>query len=360
MTGALALERSEGPGAPPAERPTISVFVTAHDRRNYLRGAVENLLGQTLPRARFEILVVKNYADPEIDSFLEAQGIEHWVTSAGPLAEKLLEALTRSQGRVLTFLEDDDRYLPERLATIEAAFESDPSLGFYRNGFEVIDEAGQPYVGRLPDAVRASYESTRDLVVRDAEKDRDYPNLLGALPDFNTSTMALRRDLLESVVPYFHRIAVGVDRFLFHTAVLTPCTIRLDRRRWTLYRIHPGNTGLIALAGAARVERSDRIMANDRVDEAVLYDLLRNSPRHAARHELEARRVVLAIYDLLRRPLADRREMARLLRHLPEYRHSRPVQVNHLLALEGLVYLASPAAARRLHRRHLATSLGVG
>jgi glycosyltransferase involved in cell wall biosynthesis len=333
--------------------PFLSVIVTAHDRRRYLKEAVESLLRQTISRTRFEVLVVKNFEDAEIDGFLQARKVEHWVTSAVPLAAKILEAFGRSRGRVVAFLEDDDLYLPQRLATVEEAFLRDPELGFFRNGFDVIDEEGRPFTGWLPDALRTSRDAAPDLSVRDAEKDPQYRRLVDCFPDFNTSTMAIRRDLFESVVPILRRGEWGVDRFLFYAALAGSGSLRLDHRRLTLYRVHPENTGILSQSRSDRLRRVDRILANERASEAVIYELVRRSPRKAARHEVEGRRLVGEAYLLLGQPPSDRRRMAGILGRLPRYRDTQPVRANRRLALEGLVYLLFPGLARGLHRRRL-------
>jgi glycosyltransferase involved in cell wall biosynthesis len=46
------------------------VVVLAHDRRQYLKGAVASIVGQDLERSEFEIIVVKNFLDPAIDEYL--------------------------------------------------------------------------------------------------------------------------------------------------------------------------------------------------------------------------------------------------------------------------------------------------
>jgi glycosyltransferase involved in cell wall biosynthesis len=359
------LDESEPPsrgsaGVPPAHSdtgpPELSVLVTAHDRRTYLKGAVENLLAQSLPRPRFEVLVVKNYADTEIDDYLDRVHVEHWVTDTQPLSGKLLEAIARAHGRVLCFLEDDDRYVPDRLAVVESAFRADPKLVFFRNGFETIDAAGRPYRGWLPPAIRTSQESAVDRVCREGEKESVYRALAGALPDFNTSTMAIRRDCIEPVAADFRRIVSGVDRFLFCAAYVARGTMRFDRRRLTEYRVHGANTGIRGPGGPETLARVERLLANDRVDEQVLYELLRASDRIAARHDLEGRLLVNEIYGWLGGPPTDRRRVAGLLRRLPGYRDTQSVRANRRLGLEAFAYLVTPAGARRIHRRRLAGS----
>lgn len=359
MSAAKNEAAAEEPGTPSpprfaaAAQPFLSVVVTAHDRRAYLRGAIESLLAQSLAPDRFEVLVVKNYADPTLDRFLLASGTNHWVTKAGPLSQKLIEALGRARGRVVTFLEDDDLYAPERLAAVESAFRAEPGLGFFRNGFEAIDETGRRYGGPLPDALRRSREGACDLLVREPEKEAEYRRLVDGLPDFNTSTMAIRRDLLEQVLPLFARIGSGADRFLFCTALALPCSLRFDRRPLTRYRVHGGNTGVMTAGESDRLGLVDRIMASNRADEPVLYELLRRSPRRLAAHDCEGRMLVNEIYAELRDRSVDRRRMARLLRGLPAHRDTPSVRANRRLVLEGLAYLLFPSTARRVHRRRL-------
>ena len=50
--------------------PKISIIVTAFNRREFLRNAIESILKQTLDRAQFEIIVTKNFSDAAIDDYL--------------------------------------------------------------------------------------------------------------------------------------------------------------------------------------------------------------------------------------------------------------------------------------------------
>jgi Glycosyl transferase family 2. len=51
-------------------QPYISVIVTAYNRRRYLPFALRSLEAQTLPRDRFEVIVVKNFDDKESDDII--------------------------------------------------------------------------------------------------------------------------------------------------------------------------------------------------------------------------------------------------------------------------------------------------
>jgi len=55
-------------------QPYISVIVTAYDRRRYLPFTLRSLEAQTLPRDRFEVIVVKNFDDKESDNIISRNG----------------------------------------------------------------------------------------------------------------------------------------------------------------------------------------------------------------------------------------------------------------------------------------------
>ena len=52
-------------------RPFISV-VTAYSRREFLKYAVKSVINQTLDKSLYEIIVVKNFRDPEVDHTVES------------------------------------------------------------------------------------------------------------------------------------------------------------------------------------------------------------------------------------------------------------------------------------------------
>ena len=68
-----------------SKNPFISVVVTAYDRKEFILEAVKSVIDQTLDRSRYEIIVVKNYLDPEIDKFLGGNDVFNIYTDEKPL-----------------------------------------------------------------------------------------------------------------------------------------------------------------------------------------------------------------------------------------------------------------------------------
>jgi glycosyltransferase involved in cell wall biosynthesis len=102
--------------------PYISVIVTAYDRKKYLLGAVKSALNQTLPRDRYEVIVVKNFRGDFIDSKLEEWGVTNLYSESVGLGAKVYEALQVAKGDVTSPLEDDDEFLPGKLGAVYEAF----------------------------------------------------------------------------------------------------------------------------------------------------------------------------------------------------------------------------------------------
>ena len=55
----------------------ITVIITAYDRKKFILNAVKSALNQKIPESNYELIVVKNYNDKTIDSFLDKNGIKN-------------------------------------------------------------------------------------------------------------------------------------------------------------------------------------------------------------------------------------------------------------------------------------------
>lgn len=213
--------------------PTVSVVLLAHHRAEYLPAAIASVMAQTLPRGEFEVLVAKNFGEPVLDRRLQEQGAVLVDASADPLGGKLAAALARARAPLVTFLEDDDLYAPDRLARVRAAFE-DPELGYYHNATQLIDRSG----GSAPGSFRT--ESRRDLSVSRTDRSPgSVRRLLRASAYFNLSSIAVRREALAPAQRYLALTNLTCDNLLFYSALVAPYGLRTDAAPLTYYRLHP-------------------------------------------------------------------------------------------------------------------------
>ena len=86
----------------------ITVIITAYDRKKFILNAVKSVLNQKIQEGNYELIVVKNYNDRTIDSFLDKNGIKNIYSPDKSLGGKLNQAIKISTGEIIAFLEDDE------------------------------------------------------------------------------------------------------------------------------------------------------------------------------------------------------------------------------------------------------------
>ena len=123
------------------KKPYISVIITAHNSKDFLKDAINSLLNQTLDRSFFEIIIVKNFDDHEIDDQIEENKIIKFKARDDSLiGEDLAIGIENAKGEIISFLDDDDVFLPYKLTNVINEFVKDPKLIYYKNNLKVIDK----------------------------------------------------------------------------------------------------------------------------------------------------------------------------------------------------------------------------
>lgn len=227
-----------------ADGPEVAVIVGDYSRRVYIRSALRSLSDQTLPRARFELVVTKNYRDPELDRDLAAVGATVLFDEEPRIGRWLRRAVDACRAPIVTFLDDDDEFEPDRLRRVIEVFTRYPDLGFYRNRVTVIDAEGRavPREGWRPHEADEALDRLGAIYVPLEEKARLFSLATQeAHVTFNTSSMALRRELLDGDLGEAFEATQLEDLYLFLSGVLAPRSVFLDDRRLTRFRYYAGN-----------------------------------------------------------------------------------------------------------------------
>ncbi|MCW1311663.1 MAG: glycosyltransferase family A protein, partial [Candidatus Rehaiarchaeum fermentans] len=127
------------------KKPYISVIITAHNREKYLKEAIESVLNQTLNRSLYEIIVVKNFENQEIDELIRKNEIINLKSESNSLiGEDLALGIEKAKGEIICFLEDDDLFYPNKLEYVYNLFNNVKNLGYYKNNYFPINEQGEP------------------------------------------------------------------------------------------------------------------------------------------------------------------------------------------------------------------------
>ncbi len=331
------------------EDPEIAVVVGAYRRERYLLDAVRSVLAQDLLRDRYEVVVVKDFANETVDRFLREHGVPALLNDEPRTGAWLLNAVHATRAPILAFLDDDDEFEPGRLAHVLATFRDHPEVGFYRNRVRVMDERGLAVSVERWRTVEtdAEFDATGPVLVRpDRKADLFDIAVARSFSTFNLSTMAARRDVLSGAFAERFAQAQLPDLALFVLAAVGPWGFYLDDQRLTRYRVFSGNvTGQVNwLKHASEAHRDLGAFAKERgrAEFAVWLD------RQADHYErlYHGGRVVESVASN-----ATRRAVASLatqyVRFLGGHPKERALTLDVLgAALYGLGYLVAPSMAR--------------
>jgi glycosyltransferase involved in cell wall biosynthesis len=231
--GAVSVKESSRP-AP--NEPTVSVIISAWKREAFWREAVRSVVDQSTPAD--EVIVVKT-PGPD-DAPRRGENVRILVVPESlSIGGMYAEALGRSSGRVIAFLDDDDRYKPSKIQAVKTAFLKEPGLALYRH--ELIPVGVD---GTTP--LLESYRSRKPV--------DSYTRVDPFAPDafatwlrvsqrlrYCISTMAVRRGVLERYLPILPQMVGSTDNFLT-LAAMSQGTLIFDPDAHVLTRVHPANT----------------------------------------------------------------------------------------------------------------------
>ena len=168
----------------------ISVIVTAHDRRSYLRMAADSVRNQTLNKEFFRIIDLKNFEDDYIDSIDDENFVV--VNMEGTIGEYLSTGIKKSKGDIICFLDDDDEFYPNKLQKVSDVFKAHPYLGYYHNSFKIIDRKEKPLKKHF-----GYKQRKRDIIISEQQNKEKYLFKLSKFSGtFNLSCVSVRRSIL--------------------------------------------------------------------------------------------------------------------------------------------------------------------
>ncbi|MCI4353952.1 MAG: glycosyltransferase [Thermoplasmata archaeon] len=258
--------------------PSVSVVVVAFDRRRYIVQAVRSALAQSLPRAEYEIIVITNFADPELELVAAREGITILQRTNPLQGSWIVEAADLARSDILAFLDDDDLFLPDKLRVVSGAFAADPRLTFFHNGIEYLrGEGGDPRTPRVPSALPGPSVGPRTF---DADLARP-AELLAAFAaggSFNLSSIAVRTGAVRRARPALAKVRAASSAFLFYAAWAYGGRVLLDPTVLTRYRIHEYNASGTGVTDASlRWRRLASLAPSLAADAGVILDLIRSS-----------------------------------------------------------------------------------
>jgi len=299
--------------------PFISVIVTAYRRRQYLYNALLSVKAQTLPRDKYEVIVVKDFEDPQVDNLIKEMGWRSVYSDEEYQGRMYLNGLKEANGDIIAFLDDDDVYMPSKLEYVYNVFERNPDVVYLQHSYRLVDVSYRD----IPELVR---EAPKNLVPQDELKltwDEvskykwyGYPDPILYIfrsyrlyPDRNGTAIAVRRELLDRHKDLLNGLVYEIDCFLFAAAIADRVSLFFSDARLSSWTYHGGNfVSRLQLRneGPEEAERLMRLHYNHYLSYTVISRQLLNY--HPNYYVCPGERHKLLYLDLARRfgkPAAD-------------------------------------------------------
>ena len=267
---------------------------------------------------------MKNFRDTEIDPWLNKKGILNLYSDSQRIGEKIYGALQYARGEVISFLEDDDEFLYQKLEKVFRAFKN--GSDYYHNERVMITDSG--FVLNKTD--RPSYWLHGDQLVR-------YLYFMGKIGAYNnSSSIAIRASILKEEDSLIRSIWLSTDVFYFIATLVHGRLFFLDGSALTLFRAHSGQSNINIQDLKSFIERKARatqIHLNDveimlRIVEGTLYEPY-------FRYILKDLQVNCAIYNCGRRTTWSFRDLKYYF-HLPSSGFLNLIQTFYKLLISML------------------------
>lgn len=124
----------------------VSIITPLYNGENYIAEAIQSVLSQNYPH--FELLVINDgstdHSHDVISPFLGDKRIRYFEKENGGVASARNFALQRARGTWIGFLDQDDRWLPDKLTNQITALQRQPDAALIHSRQAYIDAGGNP------------------------------------------------------------------------------------------------------------------------------------------------------------------------------------------------------------------------
>ena len=132
--------------------PVVSVILQTYNRAGMLRGAIESVFAQTF--TDWELIIVDDGSTDEtpqiVESYQQGTGAIRYIRLPHQgFVKTRAAAVAQARGTYVTLLDDDDVFLPGKLARQVAFLDANPEFGLVYSSVDLVDGDGR-FLERLP------------------------------------------------------------------------------------------------------------------------------------------------------------------------------------------------------------------
>lgn len=132
--------------------PKISVITPSYNQGRFLEDCIGSVLNQGYPNVEY-IIIDGGSTDESVAIIQKHQEkLAFWVSEPdNGQSDAINKGFRKATGDIVAWLNADDYYFPEALATIAKVYRKNPKASFYFGDGMRVDEFGQPIKGFFPD-----------------------------------------------------------------------------------------------------------------------------------------------------------------------------------------------------------------
>lgn len=210
------------------KEPRITVLIDTFNYGHFIDEAIESVLSQDFPMEQVEILVVDDGSTDDTAERMKkyASRIQYLRKPNGGQASAFNFGLARSNGEIVTLLDADDRWMPDKLRRVIGEFERHPEAGLVYHHLREYDM-------RTGESRDAPFEAISGFVPSNLKD-------VILFEGFTTSSLAFRRSVLEDLLPIPEGIKIQADAYL-GSLVIFVTAVAVIERPLAIYRIHGSN-----------------------------------------------------------------------------------------------------------------------
>jgi glycosyltransferase involved in cell wall biosynthesis len=232
-------------------KPFFTTLIDTYNHEFFIEDAINGVLNQDFPASEIEILVVDDGSTdgtPEIVRRF-APRVRLLRKSNGGQASAFNAGIPEARGEIISFLDGDDWWAPNKLTAVAEAFAADVDIGLVGHGVTEVYPDGRQRTEVLRETCRFRITSTEE-----AKKFRMRRGFLG------TSRMAYRSDILRRIGCVPEALKFEADEYLFTLAGLFADVMILPKS-FTFYRLHEKNLFQFTNGDVQAISAKQRVLS---------------------------------------------------------------------------------------------------
>jgi len=226
--------------------PRLSVLIDTYNHERFIERAITSVLQQDMPMDDVEILVVDDGSTdstPDIVRRFEPR-VRLIRKANGGQASAFNLALPQAKGDIIAMLDGDDWWATEKLRRVLESFREHPEVGMVGHGYHEVYSDSRPNGLILPG-------DTYFVDLTSVQSARIFRNLAGF---FGTSKVAIRRSVLDNILPIPEELNIEADEYFFTLApAIAPAMVINEPLFY--YGFHDGNLFQFQQYDSAKVRR---------------------------------------------------------------------------------------------------------